>query len=508
MTVSGRTTNPWVRRAAAFATWPWALAAAALGALAVVAPIAAGAGLGGVILLLMAVGAPRTTVGLTVLAALFVRPLTHLVPVPELSYLDEAMVLLCAFMLPLRRLAARQSLRVFPGQWWFAGFVAAGLVSGLVLRVDPATFLTGAIVVAKGLVFAWAVAQVDWEERHLRSAAKAGVVLVVFCVAATAANFALEDPWLAFMASDENAVQARGALPSLVGPFSHPIDLGQFMTLSAIALTAWRVAVRKGPLTFVLMIATAAGSLLSARRTAIGSLVVAWVWVKATARSKGALLAVAVCTPLAAVLLATPLADVVNETYQEYLDPTAATSAARTVLTLGSFDVAADHFPLGAGFGRYGSATAAENYSPEYLARGFPEVWGLGRGLEDGRFLTDTEWPAIIGEAGFLGAIAFVAGLVAIYRAAGRLYRSSGPPLVRWVGLVMIGWIVACLVQSVATVTFTGPPVFGLLFGLVGIVAALSDADHSRSTPEPESRLRVSSTRSAWRSSSSQSMSS
>lgn len=482
--------------------WPWALAAVALGALAVVAPIAAVATFGGAVLLLVAVVAPRTTVGLAVLAALFVRPLMHLVPVAQLSYLDEAMVLLCAFVLPLRRIAGKRALRVFPGQWWFAGFVVAGLLSGLLLGVAPDIFLTGAVVMGKGLVLAWAVAQVDWEERHLRAAARAGTVLVVLCVAATAANFVLEDPWNAFMASDENAVQARGALPSLVGPFSHPIDLGQFMTLSAIAITAWRAAVRKGPLTFALMIATAVGAVLSARRTAVGSLVAAWLWVKVVTRSKGALLAVAVCAPIAAVLLATPITAVVNETYQEYLDPNAATSAARTVLTLGSFDVAASHFPLGAGFGRYGSATAAETYSPEYVERGFSEVWGLGRGLEDGRFLTDTEWPAIIGESGFLGAIAFVAGLVAIYLAARGLWLSSRPAPVRWAGLVTIGWMVACLVQSVATVTFTGPPVFGPFFALVGIVAALSDAgsdrsdsDHSRSTPGAESRARVSSTR-------------
>src|SRR5688500_4826417 len=113
--------------------WPWALAAVALGALAVVAPIAAVATFGGAVLLLVAVVAPRTTVGLAVLAALFVRPLMHLVPVAQLSYLDEAMVLLCAFVLPLRRIAGKRALRVFPGQWWFAGFVVAGLLSGLLL---------------------------------------------------------------------------------------------------------------------------------------------------------------------------------------------------------------------------------------------------------------------------------------------------------------------------------------------------------------------------------------
>ena len=44
----------------------------------------------------------------------------------------------------------------------------------------------------------------------------------------------------------------------------------------------------------------------------------------------------------------------------------------------------------------------------------------------------------------------------------------------RWAGLLTIGWRVACLVQSIATVSFTGPPVFALFFGLVGVVASLS----------------------------------
>jgi hypothetical protein len=483
MTAPRRTTNlsvSAVRKAAvkaAFKAWPWPLAAAAVGALAVVQPIAAVAGVGGAALVSMAIAAPRATVGLTVLAVLFVRPLEHLVAVEQLGYLDEALVVLCALVLPLRRVATGRRLRTFPGQWWFAGFAAVGLLSGLFLGVAPATFLSGAGVVCKGVVFAWAVAQVDWEEPHLRSAARAGTVLVVGCVAATAVNLAIPGAWTSVVASDPNAIEARGVLPSLVGPFSHPIDLGQFMTLSTIALAAWRVAVRKGAFTLALMAATAAGALLSARRTAITSLVAAWLWLQAVARSTGVMLAFAVCVPLAAVVLAAPLATVVTSTYEDYLAP-GPPPEARTVLTLDSLEVAAEHFPGGAGFGRFGSAIAASTYSPEYVERGYPEIWGLGRTEEEGRFLTDTEWPAIIGETGFLGAAAFVIGLLAISRASRRLWLSSGPPLVRWTGLVAVGWTVACLVQSVGTVTFTGPPVFGLFFGLVGVVAALSD--HSR----------------------------
>jgi hypothetical protein len=50
---------------------------------------------------------------------------------------------------------------------------------------------------------------------------------------------------------------------------------------------------------------------------------------------------------------------------------------------------------------------------------------------------------------------------------------------------VAVGWTVATVVQSVATVTFTGPPIFGLYFGLVGLVAALSAR---REEPDPDRR--------------------
>jgi hypothetical protein len=183
--------------------------------------------------------------------------------------------------------------------------------------------------------------------------------------------------------------------------------------------------------------------------------------------------ALAACVPIAALVLAGPVTEVAQATYQDYLGKH--TPEARTVLTVDSFAVAAGHFPAGAGFGRFGSAAAAENYSPEYVARGYPNIWGLGRTKEDGRFLTDTEWPAIIGETGYLGAAAFGLGLFAIYRAGRRMTRESPRPTMRWAGLTIDGWLIALLVQSVATVAFTGPPVCGVFFALVGVVTAVGD---------------------------------
>ena len=284
-------------------------------------------------------------------------------------------------------------------------------------------FLTGAFVISKGLLFGWAVAQVDWTERHLARAARTGAVVIVVALVATAVNLAVPSAWEAVLASDPNAVEARSFLPSLIGPFTHPIDLGQFMSLSFVAVTAWRATVRRSPFTLVLMGASVLGAIGTARRTAAGSVVAAWLWFCAKARSTMVLVALLACLPVAVVLLADPLATVVAATYQDYLGN--GNPEARTVLTRDSVAVAAAHFPGGAGFGRFGSAVAAANYSPEYVARGYPSIWGLGRTQEDGRFLTDTEWPAIIGEAGLIGALAFALGLLGVYRAGLRLWTSD-----------------------------------------------------------------------------------
>ena len=49
--------------------------------------------------------------------------------------------------------------------------------------------------------------------------------------------------------------------------------------------------------------------------------------------------------------------------------------------------------------------------------------------------------------------------------------------MMRWTGLLATGWIVAYVVESVALPVFTGPPSYGLLFALFGIIAALSHPD-------------------------------
>ncbi len=241
------------------------------------------------------------------------------------------------------------------------------MLSALVVQVPTGTFFLGAFIVSKGLLFGWAVAQVDWSERHLAIAARVGVVLIALCVLAGVINFVARGPWEALLASDANASEARSFLPSLIGPFTHPIDFGQFMALAFLAVAAWRAAVGRSALTLVLLLATAMSALASARRTSIGGLVVGWLWMQAKVRSTSVLVALLAGLPIVIIVLAGPLRPWAWR-------PTTSTSGRATL-------------------------------RPAPCSRGT---------------------------------------------------RSSAP------------------VQSIATVTFTGPPTMALIFGLVGVVAALS----------------------------------
>ena len=117
--------------------------------------------------------------------------------------------------------------------------------------------------------------------------------------------------------------------------------------------------------------------------------------------------------------------------------------SARSVMLQTSLEVMKDHFPIGTGFGTYGSAEAAKTYSPVYLQYDFNDYWEL-RDIsnvenslrlirEEGGyiknmyqadptfihwpgFLNDQFWPIIFGQTGVLGTVTFLVILAVLIK--------------------------------------------------------------------------------------------
>lgn len=88
-------------------------------------------------------------------------------------------------------------------------------------------------------------------------------------------------------------------------------------------------------------------------------------------------------------------------------------NAPRHIFFKYAFKTASDYFPLGSGFGTYGSDQAARNYSLLYYRYGFDTLNGMNP--ENGAFLSDTFWPMAIGQFGWIGCLLYLLAYVLVF---------------------------------------------------------------------------------------------
>ena len=88
--------------------------------------------------------------------------------------------------------------------------------------------------------------------------------------------------------------------------------------------------------------------------------------------------------------------------------------SAREALRENSFKIMKDYFPIGVGFGKYGTWYASVNYSEYYYKYKMSNIYGLRN--KNSKYSMDTFWPTIIGETGMIGLVLYVAMIILCYR--------------------------------------------------------------------------------------------
>ena len=92
--------------------------------------------------------------------------------------------------------------------------------------------------------------------------------------------------------------------------------------------------------------------------------------------------------------------------------------APRAVIFNAAMDIAKDNFPLGSGGGSFGGQASVLYDSDMYYEYGISNYWWHSHGL----YLTDTFWPKVVAEAGYIGSAFFVLACLVMLMT---LYRSS-----------------------------------------------------------------------------------
>ena len=422
----------------------------------------------------------RVSVGLLAVGALITLGPFVAMSLSAFKVSDEVAILVTVLAASWHLARERRRPAAFPGQWWFAGFVVLGLVSTLVRSVPLNVAFVGFADATKAVVLGIAVAQLPIRvgadrnsDRVLRMGGYAAAALLVVGVAL---NLAFPDFWFSHFSVGTGS--ERGGISSPVSFFTHPGYLAQAANLVALAFV---VSLLRNPAQkasrVAIVLATVATGLATLRRKALLALVIAAIAV-AQAFRRGTwkfVLAGAVVVAIAGVALRHQIVDHASLTWNQYF---VTKTAPRTQLYLGSWTMATDYFPFGAGFGRFGTAAAMDYYSPEYLRLAFPTYYGLE---PNGPYGQDAFWPGVLGETGFFGLAAYATGiLLMLRRALGSVLPEQGRPHLSSrnaaIAFLCLGWWCEYLVESVATPVYLAAPLGPLLFALFGYAESVRRA--------------------------------
>lgn len=123
--------------------------------------------------------------------------------------------------------------------------------------------------------------------------------------------------------------------------------------------------------------------------------------------------------------------------------------SARAQLLSKAFLVANDHFPLGAGLATYGSYYSSISYSPLYFEYGLNTIYGLQQG---GSYISDSFWPMIIGQSGYIGALFYILALIMLIKRTTKIQKIDINLFAA--ALAIIGYL---LIESTASSAFVHP---------------------------------------------------
>jgi len=420
--------------------------------------------------------------------------------IPNIKQIDELSV---ALILPIALMRSWRLWRTWI--WWprdllIGSAIGLGIVSSLVAGVPTQVWLPALALAVKALVFFYVVLWSRFETWSIAAATRVTVVLGIVVVALGLVEMFFRPEFQSALGLNEYR-RFRGEGLVIKSLFAHPALFGFFSTFAAIFGFALYITTRR-PIWLAAALFISLGTFLSARRRAIlalaGSLIAGLVatrrWLSGWRDGLRLWLPVAAGMLLLVAVFQSGMSDYFARAWTVYVDGPIVlpgeevpgeteNTQARVALYETSVLVGRDSFPLGSGLGRYGSWLSREHYSPLYHDYHLDDVRGLRpaqpavgerRAKVAAPSATDTFWPAILGEMGVIGLIAYLGFMATLgWMLWFEVRREDGLALRTF--RLAAGMVFAqAILESAASSMFYSPPRVYLVYLVVGIVASVA----------------------------------
>lgn len=391
----------------------------------------------------------------------------------SLSYIDELLVLVVFAFLIIkiitRKVLYKSTITLLVLLLIF--ILVATFNTVLISDFSQYTIL-GIFLYIKGILFFIGIREMNFKVKDLifvsRMLNVVGVTIVVFAIV----DLFFYEQFRSIIGSISR-VDIRYGIVSVQSLFVHPGTYGWFlMFLFLKNILEYKQSQNKKNLVLTIMFLLF--SLLSLRFKVILSIIPIIIY--ALLKSKKSFVTTSLVVLSSLFLFSGLFIDLVSLTIDRYIDIDFNKSA-RKALYLFSFVIAIDYFPLGVGIGNYGSLYSKLDYSEVYYKYGLNNVWGLTP--DNPMWVTDTFWPAILGETGALGLLIYLLIFIKIFFILIKNYKQeSDSTIKKTFALMAIFVFIQAFIESAGEQIYLNSPQYLVLFGFIGMVISSRNSKH------------------------------
>jgi hypothetical protein len=362
--------------------------------------------------------------------------------------------------------------------WLLLLFVLVAVTSSIKRQVPTLIFASQLFLYLKGFLLFYIFANLSIDKAILGK-----YVRVFFYVAVIIFIFGIVDlvapEWFRSTIGNVAHIDYRLGVPSIKSFFIHPGIMAWFMSFIALYCFAFFLTFQKLPYLFMGLVFSL-GCFLAMRAKSLCGLAVGFLaGLQMQPFSKKVKIAIFLM-PLA-FLLCIALGPMVYKLYQSKIENYAKAedhmSVARNALYIKSLDIANDHFPFGAGLGRYGSWMSRVHYSPLYDKYDLSEIYGLSR--EFPNFTNDTFWPMVLGETGYIGLVLYVTVLLGFVKSLYKQIKNTKDKYLKAFQLGTLMILLGSLFESMTQPIYVAPPQVYFVFGSIGICYVLNEESNA-----------------------------
>ncbi|MFJ6412489.1 hypothetical protein ACIQLG_06790 [Terribacillus saccharophilus] len=350
--------------------------------------------------------------------------------------------------------------------------IAIGFISALTSQVPISISFQGMLLMMKGLLYFFIFANINFNIKDLTKYKKWFKSIAIVLIIGTVIDLIFTEQFRSLIGNNHFTEYRIPGIVSVNSFFVHPGILGWFMVMLGLYYLA-KIKMNEGYRNLIPLLILFGIAALTFRFKVVLSIGVVLLILYLLTNLKKSMLyffPIAILTTCAYLMVGDYVVNLTELTIDRYLSVSVYDSA-RTALYYFGLEIAIDNFPLGVGFGRYGGFIARENYSPVYYEYGMHNIYGLMP--SDPKWATDTYWPSILGELGFIGfilmAVALVIFMFKLLKGYRKMATNEYRVIVFFGGLVLL----QALVESSGEAIFSNTPQSFFVFMIVGISYSL-----------------------------------